>query len=543
MPRLLVSTRFAARALGLGCAGLAALPILPTTAQARPLAHVAIVAPAGHAVSGSIPFAARVAGRSIRKVVFSVDHNRGWTTSRSPFRYHRNGRLNTRTLRNGPHVLVIKAYSAHGVVGTSSKRIIVQNRTLTKSVKAPGSPAVSPPRKKKPPVRPKPPVPPTPPVTTTPSTGFVAPPVGGVAGPSPVVFNRESYKFSTTLTTAQEASRYQVMVLQASDGPEVATLHAANPNLIILLYQHPWVSRISDPGALSVCTSYANDLANHPSWFLKDQHGNLVGSGSFSDTLMDIGNPAYQQACAANAVALAKHYGFNGVFFDGLASTLQWELPSGTSVPEYPTLASWQAAMSSWVSYAATALHAQGLKVFGNICGSTLTPGLWQKWAAPLDGAEEESWTDGGAGTAQQISDWPTKLADAAWSAANGKTEILHSYNNTEAGNTYGLASMLLVAGGDTSYSTSNANYTSAEAFYPEYTTAQSLGAPAGPYVKLANGVYERPFANGIVLVNPTATAVPAFSLGGGIYSGSQVTNVSSVSMGATSGLILQKVG
>ena len=60
----------------------------------------------------------------------------------------------------------------------------------------------------------------------------------------------------------------------------------------------------------------------------------------------------------------------------------------------------------------------------------------------------EESWTNGGEGPGQQVPDWSTKLDNVAWSEANGKFAILNSYNTTEAGNTYGLASMLLVAGG-----------------------------------------------------------------------------------------------
>src|SRR5205085_2401514 len=49
----------------------------------------------------------------------------------------------------------------------------------------------------------------------------------------------------------------------------------------------------------------------------------------------------------------------------------------------------------------------------------------------------------------------------------------------------------------------------------------------------------ERKFQNGIVVVNPTNNSVSTFSLGGGTYSGSGLTNVKSVSMGATSGYIL----
>ncbi len=67
---------------------------------------------------------------------------------------------------------------------------------------------------------------------------------------------------------------------------------------------------------------------------------------------MDIGNPAYQQACVAGMISLARRYGFDGVFIDDLAASWEWDLPVGATVPEYPTTASWQAAVSSFISYA-----------------------------------------------------------------------------------------------------------------------------------------------------------------------------------------------
>ncbi len=60
-----------------------------------------------------------------------------------------------------------------------------------------------------------------------------------------------------------------------------------------------------------------------------------------------------------------------------------------------------------------------------------------------------------------------------------------------------------------------------------------------GAYTKLSNGAYERQFQNGLVLVNPTANTIGSVSLGGGTYTGSGLTSVSSVSLAPTTGLIL----
>jgi hypothetical protein len=350
-------------------------------------------------------------------------------------------------------------------------------------------------------------------------------------------FNRLTYAYSTTLSTSQEANTYQVIALQANDAYEVPLLKAANPNLKILVYQAtPAVENTT--WAYNSCMKGPWVLANHPSWILHDQNNNPILAGN--DYLTDVGNTSYQQTCVANAIATAKNGGFDGIFWDILIPKLTWLLPSGTSVPEYPTDASWQTAMYSMISYLGPQLHAHGLLAIGNIGGSANYPGLWQTWNGPLDGAMEEGWTIPSLnGTpAQGIWAWSSQLANVAWSEAHGKLALLHSYSTNQTDNTYGIASMMLVAGGESSYSTSNNCYSSCETWYPEYTTAQQLGAPLAAYSQLSGGVYERQFQNGIVLVNPTTNTIGPFSLGG-TYSGSGLTNVTTVSMPPTTGYVL----
>jgi hypothetical protein len=252
---------------------------------------------------------------------------------------------------------------------------------------------------------------------------------------------------------------------------------------------------------------------------------------------MDIGNTAYQAQCAANAIAQAKRLGFDGIFWDEINGVLSWMLASGVSAPQYANSATWQTAVGSLLSYLGAQTRANGLLSVGNIAGAP-SVSTWEQWVGSLDGVEEESWTDGSLGLAQQIPDYQMKLTELAWTQANGKYELAHSYNTTEAGNTYGLASMLLAAGGTASYATSNDNYNSQENWFPEYSTAQSLGGPTGAYTQLAGGVLKRQFQNGIVLVNPTANTVSGLALGG-TYSGSGLTGATTASLAPTSALIL----
>ncbi|HEY6397158.1 MAG TPA: putative glycoside hydrolase, partial [Solirubrobacteraceae bacterium] len=257
---------------------------------------------------------------------------------------------------------------------------------------------------------------------------------------------------------SQEATRYHYMVLAGNEHWLVPILHAINPNLKILLYQsimHTNANDYSYMQDVTGCTAYRADLAAHPDWFLRDQNGRLVNEPRTTAIfVLDVANPAYQVQCAVGATALAKQYGFDGVFWDVVVGRLDWEVNRGIRVAKYARAGSWLAAMTSALDYIAPALRRQGLLSIGNIAG-TPNAAVWENWAGVLDGVEEESWTDGGLGAAQQAPFWSTKLAELAWTQANGKYELVHSYSGSEAANTYGLASMLLAANGDASYSTS----------------------------------------------------------------------------------------
>ncbi len=178
---------------------------------------------------------------------------------------------------------------------------------------------------------------------------------------------------------------------------------------------------------------------------------------------------------------------------------------------------------------------------------------------------------DGGLGTSQQDSYWVPKLAEASYNEANGKYFVALTDGNTgclvrgcgspnyEGESTYGLGSMLLVAGGYSSFSTSTQNsaqpgcgaLTTCEAWYgpanSEFANAQQLGTPSGAYyVRTIGGntVYERDFAGGVVLVNPSQNSISSFSpTPGGTYSGSGLSNVTSVTMGPDQSLILLRTG
>jgi hypothetical protein len=353
-------------------------------------------------------------------------------------------------------------------------------------------------------------------------------------------FFRAAYGFdSTRLTPAREGARYRVMILFRGDARMIPRLKAGNHKLKVLMYVDMMTSDPRDPVGVSDFAGYADARVNHPDWFLRDAHGNpLVFEDYPTSHVMDVGNTAYQHTGAARVSRVAKEHHFDGLFLDDANASLRWVIAGGSAAcVTYPTTAKWQAAVYSFLSNVAPQLHQAGLLVVANIGGSIITRGLWQKWNGPIDGAMEESFTDGGTGPDSTTNGrWPPKLAHALWSETTGKISLDHAVTGTRQGARYALATMLLAARGKNLFSAS-IGY-SREVWWPEYTTANSLGRPLGAYRVLRNGVYRRDFTNGLVLVNPGARTASTVRLGGS-YSGSGLGKVTGVSLAPTSGLVL----
>jgi Hypothetical glycosyl hydrolase family 15 len=329
------------------------------------------------------------------------------------------------------------------------------------------------------------------------------------------------------------------MILRQDDAQMIPRLKAGNPNLKVLMVVDMMSVDPRDPAGDSDWAGYADAETNHRDWFLRGANQNpLVFKSYPRANVMDVGNVAYQDAGATRVGREAKADGFDGVFLDDANASLRWVIAGGSGAcVTYPTTAKWQAAVYSFLSNVAPQLHQAGLLVLANIGGSTITPGLWQKWNRPIDGAMEEAFTDGWTGRDSIAnSQWREKLGHASWSEAAGKISLDHAVTRTRGGARYALATMLLVADGENVFSASS-DY-SHELWWPEYATMNALGRPIGAYRVLGNGVYRRDFSNGVVLVNPQSRAASAVHLGG-TYSGSGLHGATGVSLPQTSGVVL----
>ncbi|MFZ0385852.1 MAG: putative glycoside hydrolase [Solirubrobacteraceae bacterium] len=382
------------------------------------------------------------------------------------------------------------------------------------------------------------------------SGAMVAPTVAVAAGATTVAnFNISNDADSTTVTQAKQD---QIVQLQYS--PTVKTLvdqiHAEDPGVKVLMYSDTGYP--GDSAGWTSCTTSSEDAAGGPSWRLFDDSTELG--------YMNAGSPGFESACASHAITLAKSQNFDGIFWDNVAPE-PYDLVSSKcvnasgaascSLYDGSSTTAWQAHEYSLVKALGAATSQAGLMTFINDGSGTTSQ--WKKWGATpgITGQMEESFVGSYLGTSVPYSQWQEEVANETWSEANGKYELAMHYDlnqNQESLDTFGLSSMLLAADGHTSYDSTVADL-NAPTFdwWPEYTQAQNLGAPQGAYTTVTSSgatVYERRFANGIVVVNPTTSASGSASLGATYTgTGNEPTNVTSVTLPSQSGLVLTGSG
>jgi hypothetical protein len=348
---------------------------------------------------------------------------------------------------------------------------------------------------------------------------------------------------------AATARGHQFVILQSWKTDLARQLKAANPELKVLAYKN---------FSFVACDAYAGGRyvpqgvrcpdveANHPEWFLTDAAGNRLQSSGYSWLwLLDVGNPAYQDAWADGVIEEARADGWDGVFMDDVNPTVKYHMDSA-AVARYPNDAAWRAATRSMLERVGPRIRAAGLLAVANLCCAREYDGVWREWLPSLSGAMEEMFTkfgndpatgyvwDWGAGG------WSTQVEQVREAEAQGKyfLGIAHSQATDARAAGYGLTTMLLASQGRSSFALAQ-DYTN-ETRFPIYDRAQRLGAPTGPYFR-AGAAYRRNFAAGTVVVNPTLTSVTVAL--GAEYVTEAGARVTSVTLGATSGTVLLTTG
>jgi hypothetical protein len=277
--------------------------------------------------------------------------------------------------------------------------------------------------------------------------------------------------------------------------------------------------------------------------------------------------PEFQQYWAQSLAQQVAAGAYDAIFFDSASPALLQGECGGSGTGQDPRLAgtaahdtsfpelgntTWIDAWQTWISALSATLAAQGIPLIPNT--SAFTTG----WDTTNYGLTPGIFAEGFAGTGFAVTDWQASTDELLKLAAADKIMILQNYLSDAsdvATRMYYLGNYLLVKG----------HHTYLDYFadgplewYPEW--AIDLGAPTTAQTTdvttLATaGVYRRDFAQGSVLVNPTASPVTVplggtfqqvVPTGGGAVDTTgatpgtlSMTSVTSVSVGATTAVVV----
>jgi hypothetical protein len=334
-----------------------------------------------------------------------------------------------------------------------------------------------------------------------------------------------------------------IVVLQAYQAPLMKQLKAANPNLKALVYKNlTGMTERAPYGIISTGVS-TEEADAQPELYLKNTSGNRFKLQYFDWMYAgDVGLPAYQQLWADNVLADITADGWDGVFMDDANASMEYHYDPAR-VAKYPTDAAWQEATESALRAITARLNARGKLVVPNFGFTKNYPLVIKSWMRITDGGSNEQFVKWGLTDAADSYDDPsvfeTQLQAMKDAEANGKLylAITKSAPGDKNAARYGYASALLGGNGNVHF-----------AFHPDYTNQTwlsefdyAIGTPAAGHTRDASGVYRRKFSNGLVLVNPTASAAPVEF--GGAYTGSGLTNAHRTRLPARSSLVLVKAG
>jgi len=325
-------------------------------------------------------------------------------------------------------------------------------------------------------------------------------------------------------------SRYVFVIIQESQYAHIAAIKAANPHTKVFAYmeapvvQHKSCSDPSPPAHSphdSFGINYCFVAKYHPDWFLTGRAGNRQSYSDFPDCLaVDVGNAGYRSLWSTNVAAAVRADGFDGVYLDDvnthpghgldgrIAKFSDQQYGNATvgfvrSVADNLTAhglltianvgvdpwVSWQAEDTSMMARHLTAVNKEFYSRWGSVCGAYSA-----RFSAPatqgnppltlLQDFQTNLEAQGAHLTGIDYGPTPTS-SDAVTAMSYGRASFLMAWDGRP-----GSAYMFRPCG---VVDPANAAWTT------------ELGLPTGPR-STVNGMWERPFTNGLTLLNPSAT-------------------------------------
>jgi hypothetical protein len=323
---------------------------------------------------------------------------------------------------------------------------------------------------------------------------------------------------------------------------EVAQMKGVNPRLILLAYQNATAAQRGQANA------YPADYYEY------DAAGQKVFNRKTGNYLMDPANPGWVNTKILQCRNFLKASGYDGCYLD-LLGTAPISKGFVTGTPINPstnqpwTKSDWLHATAALAAAERSAVNPPAL-VYGNgladgqsfFDSANPTKGL----VDAMDGGVAEAWLRGSRAAVNQFPNetaWKQNVNMIMAVEAEGKplltlTKLWVTATAAQQQEwlQYALASFLMGTRGRSAFFFSTG-------FAQSRTTPCSVcktkvGTPNAPYAKVG-GVYQRPFSNGRVLVNPTGVTVTV-RLGGTYYTLSHQP-VTSITLTPNTGAVLTK--
>jgi hypothetical protein len=346
--------------------------------------------------------------------------------------------------------------------------------------------------------------------------------------------------------TATNPSSYGVIVMNAWEYARIPAIKAANPGAKVLVYKDMSSTRSyavrngADDALLPSGLGYAAADNAHPDWFLTDQNGRRIEwVGYPGHWWMDVGNESYTDAWINAVTTELVSHGWDGVMIDNAMTSAQWYLPSGVSIPKYPTDEAFVASTDRFLSVAGPRLRAAGLFVAPNFGGNTPNMAQYRRWVGFTGGAEREyfgRWGLDGNGNGLIGWDWSHELEQQEAAQAAGLYLAVAYGRPTDVDfMRYARSSFLIGWDGGASsllYTSPTAGVNSLSS--SAWTT--DIGLPAAGRYQ-SSGAWLRRYTGGITVANPSASTLTV-PLGAAFVTPEGAT-VTSITLGSARGMVL----
>ena len=291
-----------------------------------------------------------------------------------------------------------------------------------------------------------------------------------------------------------------------------------------------YMSGTSVPTGYFTGVSHAEALAND--WLLKDGNGAYVMNAQYGHEVGDIGNPAYQRRFIENVVAFLRRTKTDGIFLDDIVAAPA-SLTEGPLPTKYPTPEDWENATVEFVAAIGKAFDARGYYLLANpskfVSGDSRSDtgkhmaDLFRRLAPHVDGLTCEYWLQNAQDLGQMRSSGTTWHQN--WKGWQDLASVAQTSGVDFFGLMYGSgADVRAMRYGRTSFLLDWNGRGGALIFEPVERDApyhpvlfRQLGLPVGPKIQRAPGVWQRPFRQGVVVVN-TMNAPASVRIGSRVH-------------------------